>query len=79
MVNEVADRCDVYGGMKTRYGGAPGHLTYEYTVPPQSILQPPTRNRIAVYLIADHKMCICLGGVLVRTSLNTLLAEMRRI
>jgi hypothetical protein len=25
-VNEVADRCDVYGGMKTRYGGAPGEV-----------------------------------------------------
>jgi hypothetical protein len=24
MVNEVADRCDVSGGMKTRDGGAPG-------------------------------------------------------
>ena len=25
-VNEVADRCDVQGGMKTRYGGAPGEV-----------------------------------------------------
>jgi hypothetical protein len=26
MVNEVADRSDVYGGMKTWYGGAPGEV-----------------------------------------------------
>ena len=24
VINEVADRCDVQGGVKTRYGGAPG-------------------------------------------------------
>ena len=26
MVNEVADRCDVSGGMKTWYGDAPGEV-----------------------------------------------------
>jgi hypothetical protein len=26
MVNEVADRSDVQGGMKTRYGGASGEV-----------------------------------------------------
>ena len=28
MVNEVADRCDVSGGMKMRYGGVPGEVAF---------------------------------------------------